>query len=221
MKQDLDFYTKIQDLVRKEAEQVATQVYNKLGTKYNVAQVPTHTHNGIDSVQIPYKNIIQGQKYTSGLIVYDDAFAPLTATFTIGGIFNPTRIVFAGFAANNADGTPATKRAIINGEINFGTCLEFSDMTPPIVVSTSGAGKPFLQFCNSMYIDSSDLTKNRVIATEGAGDSATAYFILSNDDAAAVFASVQATDYNNQTGILTIDVVLAANVKLQGALTIT
>lgn len=215
----LDNYMKIAGFVQKEATDIATQVYNKLGTKYNVAEVPTHTHNGVDSVQIPYKNIIQGDKYTT-LLVSEVSDIP-TSTFTIGGISNPTRIVFQGFAANNADGTPATKRAILNGEINFGSCFEFTDLTPPIVVATSGAGKPFIQSCNSMYVDSTTLANNRVSATSGAGTSASAFFIYSTDNTGTVFASAQATNYNNQLGILTINIVLGTNVKIQGAFTIT
>ncbi len=272
-------YAKIQTLVQNEARKIATDTYNDLGTKYNVAQVPAHSHNGIDSNRLAYKDIIQGNKYTT--VISEDT----TETATIGGIYNPTRILFQGFAANNAvinyelDGPlsggetsanllvtwtgntggrsvtfsngdvryvtftngsvaitwvdplsgPATVdlivganlRAIINGEINFGTCFEFTDLTPPITVLTSGAGQPFLQSTNSMYVDSNDLTKNRVAASAGAGSDATAFFIISRDETGTVFASARATSYNNQTGILTIDFVVGNNVRIQGAFTIT
>jgi len=217
MEDPLKLYTKIQELVKNEARQVATEVYNKLGTKFGVAEIPTHTHNGVDSNQIPYKNLVQGNKYGSTLI------EDVSETVTIGGIFNPTRIIFQGFAANNADGTPATKRAIINGEINFGQCFEFTDMTPPYTVSTSGAGKPFYQSSNSMYIDSTTLANNRVSSSSGAGlgISDTAFFIYSTDNTGAVVASAQAISYNNQLGLLTITFVVGTNWKIQGALIIT
>lgn len=212
---NIELYAKIKELVKNEARQEATKVYNELGTKYNVAQVPTHSHNGVDSTPIPYKNIVQGDKYTA--VIIEDA----TETASIGGVFNPTRISFNGFAADNADGSPATKRAIINGAIEFGTCYEYSDLTPPIIVTTSGPGKPFLQYCNSMYIDSSDLTKNRVFATAGAGSNSTAYFAYANDDAGTTFVRAQVTSFNNQLGILTISFTMGTNVKLAGTFTIS
>lgn len=208
-----DSFFKIQEMVRNEARQIATEVYNDLGTRYGVAKIPTHTHNGIDSNQIPAKNLVQGNKYISS--ISEDT----TETVTIGGIFNPVKITFSGFAANNADGTPATKRAILNGEIDFGNCLEFSDLTPPYVVTTSGAGQPFLQYSNSMYVDSTSLANNRVSASFGAG--ANGNFIYSLDNASAVFASAQATAFNNQLGLLTIDFVVGTNVRIQGGLVIT
>lgn len=55
MDDPLPLYTKIQELVQNEARKIATEVYNTLGTQYGVAEVPTHTHNGVDSLQItPY-----------------------------------------------------------------------------------------------------------------------------------------------------------------------
>lgn len=51
-------YQKIQELVKKEARAQATAVYNELGTRYNVAKVPTHLHNGIDSVPIPATSVL-------------------------------------------------------------------------------------------------------------------------------------------------------------------
>lgn len=210
---DKDSFAKIKEMVRNEARNIATEVYNDLGTRFGVAKIPTHTHNGVDSNQIPSKNLVQGNKYISSIT--EDT----TETVTIGGIFNPSTIIFSGFAANNADGTPATKRAILNGQIQFGNCLEFSDLTPPYFVTTSGAGQPFLQFSNSMYVDSTTLANNRVSSAFGAGSSGS--FIYSLDSASAVFASAQATSFNNQLGLLTIDFVVGTNVKIQGALVIT
>lgn len=210
-----DIYAKIEQLVRNTAHQEAVNVYKDLGTRYNVASVPTHTHNGVDSNQIPYKNIVQGNKYTG--VLTEDA----TETATLGGVFNPTRIDFNGFAANNADGTPATKRALINGAIQFGTCFSFTDFTPPITVNTSGSGQPFLQYCGSMYIDHTDLTKNKVFATTGAGTESTAFFAYANDDTGATFVRAQVTSFDNQLGLLKISFTMGTNVKLAGCFTIS
>lgn len=42
--------------VRQIAQQVATQVYQQLGSRFGVNQTPTHTHNGIDSPTLPQFN---------------------------------------------------------------------------------------------------------------------------------------------------------------------
>lgn len=206
-------------MVQNEARQIAMSVYNELGTKYSVAQVPNHTHTGTDTNRINYKDIIQGTKYNTTLST-EVADIP-TTTFVLGGVFNPTRISFQGFAANNADGTPATKRALLNGEVNFGTCFNFGDATPPIVVNTSGPGQAFMQSCNSMYVDSTTLANNRVTTTAGAGNGSTAFFAYSLDNTGTVFASIKVTDYNNQLGLLTIVFTLGTNVKVQGAFSVT
>lgn len=281
MEDSAKLYIKIQTLVQNEARKIATEVYNELGTQYDVAEVPAHSHNGVDSNQLAYKNIIQGDKYTTGLI--EDT----SETITIGGIFNPTRILFQGFAANNAGvnlimggalasgatagtlttpwgysttdmnaifsngnsrivtftnatggigwATPLTsavgttitlpstanQRTILNGEINFGSCFDFSDLTPPLSISTSGVGKPFTSSANSMYINSADLTKTKVSTSEGVTGDASGLFIYSTDDTGAIIASAQPTIFNNQLGLLTIVFVVGTNWKIQGALTIT
>lgn len=213
MDDNTKLYLKIQELVKNEARQVATEVFNKLGTQYGVGKVPIAVHDGTDTTQINQKNIIPGNKYGTLLQIFDDG-GPLTTTITLGGIANPTRIFFQGFAANNADGSPATKRAIINGEINFGTCFLFSDLTPPIAVSTVGSGIPFIQSSNSMYVDSTDLTKNRVFTNPLS-------FIYALDDTGTVIAQCTAITYNNQLGLLTITCTVGLNWKIQGAFTIT
>lgn len=58
MEDPLSSYMKIQEMVRNEARQIAEQVYNDLGTRYNVATVPTHSHNGVDSVQIAPSGVL-------------------------------------------------------------------------------------------------------------------------------------------------------------------
>lgn len=68
---------KLLELIRREARAMAEQVYDEMGTKYGVADVPTHMHNGVDSVQIPPSAITA-------------AFVPLPATS--GGVANPTQL---------------------------------------------------------------------------------------------------------------------------------
>lgn len=207
MEDNLKLYTKIQELVKNEARNIATEVYNTLGTQYGVAQIPAHIHNGVDSVQLTLSDLIQGNKYQSFLV------EDISETTTIGGIFNPSRISFSGFAANNKT-VPATKRALINGEVNFGTCFAVTDLVPPLVISTNGPGVPFIQGGNAIYIDSTDLTKNRVTAGNIS-------FILARDDTGTDIVTATILSYNNQLGLLTISFVLATDWKLQGNLVIS
>lgn len=53
-----DIYAQIQDFVKKEATDIATSVYRDLGTEYGVAEVPFHTHNGVDSPTLPVTSIL-------------------------------------------------------------------------------------------------------------------------------------------------------------------
>lgn len=70
-------YPKIQALVKKDAEIVATEVYKKLGTEFGVAEVPYHEHNGVDSPLLPFVNI-------SGRLMVIDFTLPGTSPATAG-----------------------------------------------------------------------------------------------------------------------------------------
>lgn len=52
-------YAQIQELVRKEATDIASTVYSEKGTQYGVGKVPFHVHNGIDSPNVPFQNLSQ------------------------------------------------------------------------------------------------------------------------------------------------------------------
>ena len=49
----MEKYAEFQAMVQKDARDIATQVYNELGTKFGVAKVPLHAHNGVDSPKLP------------------------------------------------------------------------------------------------------------------------------------------------------------------------
>lgn len=205
------FDQKLQKMMEEIAEKKATEVYNKLGTKYNVASVPAHVHNSVDTQGFNIKNLAPGNKYTSTLIVDS------SDTYFIGGIFNPANITFMGYAANTG-GSPtgaASEKALINGQINFGTCFLVTDIEPPIVVQTSGAGQPFTQMSNFMYFDEA------AVANTTVGQSPFHFAIAAEGGAGTIVASGQVTAYNNQTGVMTIDVVLATGWVMLLSFTIT
>lgn len=207
MDSPIDLFAKLQPLVQNEARQQATNVYKELGTRYNVASVPTHLHNGIDSVPISESDVIPGNKTLSGLL-FDTS-----ETITLVGLntANIRRIVYLAFAANNKT-LPATKRAIINGEVQFGRCYSFSgNGTGTIAVETSRVGTPFVQICNAMYVDSTDLTKNRVHIGAALAEA--------TDDSGSNVVSLTLDNYDYNS--LTLTCTLATDWKLQGNLIIS
>lgn len=53
----IELYAAIQPFVEQEARRVANDVYDTKGTQYGVGKIPYHEHNGIDSPNVPYKNL--------------------------------------------------------------------------------------------------------------------------------------------------------------------
>lgn len=198
-------YAEIQAMVQKEARDVATRVYEELGTKYGVAQVPVHTHNGIDSSRVSQVDLIQNIKYAS-LLTIDSS-----TTFIVRNIPNISRLSFSGFAANNAGGGAATERAIINGETYFGKCYNLSGTGVSGVITTNVTGTPIVQGSNYMYVDSTSLANNRVGATN-------LYFVYAGNTAAGV---VQLTVDSYRNDSLTLTSVLAAGWQITGFITLT
>ncbi len=170
--------------------------------QFNLSKIPNHFHNGTDSNRIAEVDLEQNNKNISGLI-FDTSE---TVTLTGLNLRNIKGITLLGFAANNADGSPATKRAIINGEAQFGKCFGFTGAgTGAIQITTSKVGDPFIQMSNGMYVDSTDLTKNRVAIGPNLARAV--------DDTAAVMASLTIDDYTYTS--LTLTCVVATNWKLQ------
>lgn len=87
-------YGKFQALIEMDARRVATDVYNTLGTRYGVAEVPYHEHNGVDSPNIPWENIQDPIQYVHWTL-------PGTSAATAGnyGIFwiAPAACTVVGF----------------------------------------------------------------------------------------------------------------------------
>lgn len=81
----LDLYSSIQELVKKDAGLVAGQVYDEKGTRYGVADVPIHTHNGVDSAKIDFQNLNSKVRYLLYRII--DSATSVTATTSVGGDF--------------------------------------------------------------------------------------------------------------------------------------
>ncbi len=201
---NLQKYQEIQAMVRKDATDIAEQVYKDKASQYDVVKAPIHYHNGVDLPAISEVNIIHNSRYSSFII------SDTTEVFAINKILpNLSRIQFIGFAANNAGGGAATKRAQINGQADFGKCFGFSGSGASLVLATSSVGIPVIQASNYLYIDA---TSQRV----GAGNE---HLVLVNDGTSDVVKiDVSAVQPDNS---VVFTITLAATWKVQGALIIT
>lgn len=186
-------------ILEQKIRQISEQVYAEktLKSKYGVSQVPFHTHNGTDSIRINEKDV------TLSVRNYVRLIADENGTFSIKNIPNVSTINLQGFAANNADGSPATERAIINGIAKFGRCYNFSGTAPTIDANSNVQGIPFVQSSNSMYTDEGGPSFRVAVGplfayvTSGSGDKV--LFTINS--------------YNN--GEINVTVVLDTNWKLQ------
>lgn len=113
MESPLDFYSKIQSLVKNEARKAAEEVYAEKGTQFDVATVPVHIHNGVDAPSLDESSIIPGTKLITGL------FSDTSETVTLWGLFNPKRISVFGFAANNAITSATLDGNLPIGNVSF------------------------------------------------------------------------------------------------------
>lgn len=205
----LQQFSELQPLIRKEIETVSTEIYKKLATQYGVNATPIHYHNGVDLPRISMSDIVRSNKNISGFT----ADASDTVTVTGINVQNIDRLVLHGFAANNADGSPATKRAIVNGEAQFGRCFNFSGGgTGTVVATTVPSGQPIVQISNAMFTDTASINNTRVSA-----DGTKLVYVT--DSTGAIVVSVEITSYTNNS--LTFEIVLGSNWKLQSNLIIT
>ncbi len=153
-KTKLQQYQEIQALVQKEARDVATKVYKELATQYGVNKSPIHYHDGVDLPPIYQKDIVNNVKYNLGIDVVGSGSVEIRA------VPNLNKLILTGFAANNVSVSPATKRAIVNGNAAFGKCFVFNS-SGVVSPTTSITGIKLVQTSNYLYVDSTTLTNNR------------------------------------------------------------
>lgn len=193
----------LRDLVK---EEIVKYTYE---SQYNTSPVSAHTHNGTDSLRIYEKDIVKNSKYKLGF-TSSDFLTPGGETFTITSLPNISRMDFHGFAANNADGTPATLRAVATGMAVFGTT--YGNATTGIfttIAPTSTSGN-FAQSGSSMFADSTTLANSRVGSTND-------YFVYVVNGAAAIVATARINSYT--VGAIKIQTVLASNWEITGYVT--
>ena len=66
----------------KRIEQIATNVYNRLGTQYEVPKVPVHQHTGIDTNKVAFSSLLE-----RSLPIHWTVVGTAAATATNYGVF--------------------------------------------------------------------------------------------------------------------------------------
>ena len=198
---------KIKNLIHQEIQS------DKRLSQFNYDKIPAHEHNGIDTVKISQANIINNNKIT-----VDFAATSPGGIGVIPNIPNLSRITFMGILANNASGGTATKRFILNGVAEVGNCYYINGTTE---VST---GTNIIAIENNMYVDSTDLTKNRIGAGNGLDAQHTNYLVYAQDNTATTpttgLIGVMTVTYDEKNVTLNVST-LATGWLLQGFLILT
>lgn len=175
-----------------------------------VPKVPPHAHNGIDGLKIFEKDIIPNKKF------YTSADTTLTAgDFVIDFVPIPfiTKIEFFGFAANNADGNPATLRSHINGTATFGDIGYIRSLSNQVSITKpkiNGKSVNFFQVSNYAYLGT---TANSFRV----GDSSEYFVYATNGTSAVAIAQIQSWDDNVIRGSVALD----TNWKITGTFIIS
>lgn len=142
--------------IRKIVQQEINKSNN--ASRFNLSAISNHVHDGIDSLPISEDNVVLTSKLSTQLL------STRNETFTLRNVSNISRISFHYYGANNADGTPATKRVSGSGEVIFGVCNTFTGNNTDInIIPTSQIGsKPYLQSSQFVYLDSATAANTRV-----------------------------------------------------------
>lgn len=127
----LEKYEEIQALVQKEIQTQFPHLYDQYATKFGVAQVPLHTHNGVDANKISQSNVIPSLR-ASGSI----KFATDATRYTVQLTGSPTSVTFYGNAVRKTAGV-IDIRAHIVGSAQLGPSYFFQPLNTT-TVSPSG-----------------------------------------------------------------------------------
>jgi hypothetical protein len=160
--------------------------------------IPPHTHNGNDNLRIPQSNIVSSVK--------GNAFIEsiVSETFTLSVTASPTSVIFVGYAANNASGGSANKRAIINGNAQLGASYLFTGSGSTF---SPGARQSLVQVSNAMYVDSGSLGNNRVTTSDAA-------IALVQDSSGTTIVSVTIVSFDSKS--VTFQTTLASGWEITG-----
>lgn len=173
--------------------------------QFTVSKIPNHLHNGTDSQKISEADLIPAPTYATFLT------ENVSETFTITNLpATLTSVTFSGIAYDSSS-SPASKKALVFGNVIFQNCFTISGSGTSFPVNNLN-GISLIQTGSSIYMDTSDLTKTRV-------GTSSAYFVYVINDSGTVVASLIISSFSR--GILSITSALSANWIIQGTLTLT
>jgi len=148
----LEQYADIQALVRKEIETMFPQLYSQQATKYGVAKVPLHVHNGFDAPQIKASDVIASQA-ASGSITMSTTGQRYQIGLNVkpGSPFAPSIIRFNGIAVHSSTSPAITPdiRALVVGDAFIGPSFYLQPLTTS---SVTVGGPPQVCVQSSSYI---------------------------------------------------------------------
>lgn len=98
----------LEPLMRKIAQEEAEKTYKTNATKYGVAKVPLHKHNGLDSPQISQSNIVPTLRASGSIKLATDG-----QQYTINLTGSPSHILFYGNAVHRTAGTVDVRTQVI------------------------------------------------------------------------------------------------------------
>lgn len=156
----LEQYQNIQAMVQKEIQEQFPKLYEQYATKFGVAEVPLHTHNGIDSPRIKQQDV-QGLlgAMAGGVVMAQNNtryYIGLNARSGIG--VTPSIIRFNGTAFYSTTSFTISSSTIGAGavyRINGWVFTVLAGISPGTTLSTEGPGDAF----TSLGITSGTLTK--------------------------------------------------------------
>lgn len=192
--------------IEKRVRDIAKGVYKEemMRDQYKTSTTPNHNHDGISSQRVAERDLIRNIHYITNLIV------DTSETFTLINLPFINKIMLYGFAANNADGSPATQRAVITGEANFGRSYNLVGSGTSIITLSPENPTSFINSCNYMYFDTA--SSNNRVGTTGE------YFAYANDGTSDV-VTLTIDEYKN--GSITFTCTLGTNFQLNTHLVMT
>lgn len=203
----MEKYAELEPLIVAKARQIADEEIQKYAQKekFNVAKVPLHYHNGVDSPKLSQANIESKLRAVGNITM-----ATTGTRYSLGLTFNPTAVEFSGFALHRSGGIDI--RVHVVGNAQLGPSYHFQPDTSTSV-KTGGPIQPVIQSCSSFLIDSSvSPPVVRALTTE---------FHLVSVEYPGVVARATIPDKWGVAGQLFVDVTLAAGWEIVGNFTIT
>lgn len=145
----LQKYAEIQAMVQKEIQSEFPKLYQQYATKFGVADVPLHTHNGLDSQRLKASDIVQSQAASGSITMSTDGQKYLIGLNTKpGSAFSPSVVRFNGIAVYPSTASP-TIRALVVGDAFLGPSFY---LQPESSTSVTVGGIPQVAVQSSSYI---------------------------------------------------------------------